>query len=273
MLRRQEGLWRTLLGTEITLDVGGLSVTYAKNDRGPDHRSLFQEQDRKSVKCEQIDYDYYKREGIDPTSVEMAFERPLKDVVPRLELLGFNLGRVEREYEITAEIWWEERKSLSDEDSESLPELMTFPEFLRFATEHPIACLDNTYVSGFDANREKAIRGRFADQTVANRIPNYAPYDIHAFSERSYFGELVNILHPYSVMRLLAEGNGDDDANVIWQYGPLVDAGYATEAEFASGASRTETFLIATEGSSDCTHLEAGSGFVPAWNCRFLPLH
>ncbi len=37
----------------------------------------------------------------------------------------------------------------------------------------------------------------------------------------------------------------------MWQYGPLVEAGWATEREFVPHARRTETFLIATEGSSD----------------------
>ena len=239
------------LGTEITLNIGGLSVTYAKNNRGIDHGSLFQEQDRKPVKSYQLDYDYYEREDEDPTSAEMAFERPLKDVVPRLELLGFNLDRVRREYEKTAENWRDERRSFIDEDSEPLPELMSFPEFYRFATEHPLASLDGTFVSSLDVESEKTVRGRFADQSVTNRIPNYQEYSIQAYSEKSYFGELVNILHPYSVMRLLAEGTGNDNATVVWQYGPLVDAGWVTEGEFVSGARRTETFLIATEGSSD----------------------
>ncbi len=239
------------MGTEITLDIGGLSVDYAKNHRGIDHGSIFQEQDRKPVKSEQLDYSYYEHEDEDPTSAEMAFERPLKDVVPRLELLGFNLDRVRREYENVAESWRKERRSLSDEDSGPLPDLMIFSEFCRFATEHPLSSLTDTFVSGFDVESEKMIHGRFADQAAVSRIPNYESCDIQAFSERSYFGGLMNILHPYSVMRLLAEGNGNDNASVVWQYGPLVDAGWVTEAEFVPGARRTETFLIATEGSSD----------------------
>ncbi|MDE0343654.1 MAG: HEPN/Toprim-associated domain-containing protein [Deltaproteobacteria bacterium] len=239
------------MGTEITLDVGGLSLTYAKNARGMDHGSLFQERDRKPVRSNQLDYDYYEREGEDPTSAEMAFERPLKDILPRLELLGFNLDRVRQEYERTAEIWRVERQSLSDDDSESLPDLMSFSEFRRFATEHPLASLDDTFVSDFDEESRITVRGRFADQAVANRIPNCNSYNTWANSERSYFGELVNILHPYSVMRLLAHGNANDNTSVVWQYGPLVDAGWATEREFISGATRREAFLIATEGSSD----------------------
>ena len=239
------------MGTAITLDIGGLAVSYAKNHRGIDHGSIFQEQDRRALTSDQLDYDHYEREDEDPRSVKMAFVRPLKDVVPRLELLGFNLDRVSREYEDIAESWREERQSVSDEDLGPLPDLMSFPEFRRFATEHPLTSLDDTFVFDFDMESKKTIGGRFADQSVASRIPNYDPHDIQAYSERSYFGELVNVLHPYAVMRLLAEGNGNVNATVVWQFGPLVDAGWATEGEFVSGARRTETFLIATEGSSD----------------------
>ena len=98
------------MGTEITLDVGGISLTYSKNHRGMDHGSLYQEADRKPIGSDQLDYDYYEREGEDPTPSEMAFTRPLKDVVPRLELLGFNLNRVRREYDSVAESWLEEQR-------------------------------------------------------------------------------------------------------------------------------------------------------------------
>ena len=82
------------MGTEITLDVAGVSVTYSKNHRGIDHGSIFQEQDRKVIKSDEVDYDWHEENDEDPTPSEMAFTRPLKYVVPRLELLGFNLERV-----------------------------------------------------------------------------------------------------------------------------------------------------------------------------------
>jgi hypothetical protein len=215
-----------------------------------DHGSLFREADRKPLRSDQLDYDYYESKSEDPTSAEMAFTRSLKDVVPRLELLGFNLHRVRREYESVAENWREERQSFLDEDTKPLPDLMSFAEFHEFAIEHALESLDDTFVSGANGEREEKIRGRFADSAV-DRIPNYESYDVHAYSERSFFGELVNILHPYSVMRLLAEAKANENASVTWQYGPLVQAGWATEDEFIPNARRTETFLIATEGSSD----------------------
>jgi HEPN/Toprim N-terminal domain 1 len=238
------------LGTEITLDVAGVSVTYSKNHRGIDHGSIFQEQDRKAINSDQLDHDWYEEEGEDPIPSEMAFTRPLKHVVPRLELLGFNLERARREYDAVAQNWLEERQSLHDDDDEPIPDLMNFAEFLAFATAHPLDSLDDTFISGPDDASEAKRRGRFEGMQF-ERIPTYRSYDIQAHSERSFFGALVDILHPYSVLRLLAEAKANKDAPVVWQYGPLVQAGWATEREFVPHARRTETFLIATKGSSD----------------------
>jgi hypothetical protein len=236
------------VGTQITLDVGKVSLTYSKNHRGMDHGALYQECDRKPIRSNQLDYDYYKDHGEDPTAAEMAFTRPLKNVLPRLELLGFSLDRVRREYEIAAQRWREERQAISDdEDGGHMPELMSFAEFCEFATCYPLSDLDGTFISSAEG---KEFRGRFAKSPV-DTIPGHCAYDIHAYSERSYFGELVNILHPYSVLRILGEKKDNQDAAVVWQYGPLVTAGWAPEEDFRPGARRTETFLIATEGSSD----------------------
>lgn len=234
------------LGTEITLDVAGVSVTYSKNHRGIDHGSIFREQDREAIESDQLDYDSHEVEHDDPTRYEMAFTRPLKLVVPRLELLGFNLERVRREYDAVAQDWLEE----TQDDDEPVLDLMSFAEFSAFVTSHPLDSLDDNFVWGTDDASERKIRGRF-DGMRFERIPGYQSYDIHAYSERSLFGELVDILHPYSILRLLGEAKANEDAPVVWQYGPLVQAGWATEREFVPHARRTETFLIATEGSSD----------------------
>ena len=239
------------MGTEITLDIDDLSITYAKNCLGFDHGSLFQEIDRKRVESDQINYEYFEHEGEDLASMEMAFVRSLQDIVPRLELLGFNLNRVRQEYEKCVAEWKGERSSVSEKNFGKRPEPMSFSEFQRFATQYPIASLDNTFVNSFDSTGRKKIQGRFNDETVKSRIPNCSNQGGQGFSERSYFGELVNILHPYSVMRLLAGGGTNDQSTVVWQYGPIVDSGYATKDEFISCAKRTETFLIVTEGSSD----------------------
>lgn len=183
------------MGTEITLDVGGVSITYSKNHRGTDHGSLFQEQDRKPIKSDQINYDYYESEGEDRTLAEIAFVRPLKDVLPRLELLGFNLDRVRREYEYVTERWREDRQ-----DTETLPELMTFEDFRQFATFYPLDSLDDTFVSCTDEGDERKIRGRFAEM-VADRIPYYRSYK-GAKRKGAAASEWRSRLHVYLRMRL-----------------------------------------------------------------------
>ncbi len=227
-----------------------MTVTYSKNHRGMDHGAIFQEQDRKAIKSSQLDYDWYEEEGEDPTPSEMAFARPLNEIVPRIEQLGFNLERVRREYDAVAQNWREERLSLAEEDDEPLPELLSFAEFHELATAHPIDDLDDTFVSGSDDLSELKIRGRF-DVIELDRIPLYRSYDVHAYSERSFFGALLGCLHPYSILRLLADARANANAPVVWQYGPLVENGYATEREFVAQARRNQTYLIATEGSSD----------------------
>src|SRR5207237_8758421 len=90
------------------------------------------------------------------------------------------------------------RAIFDDEDTTSVLYLMSFAEFCEFANYYPLSTLDGTFISSAEEEGKEKLRGRFAESPV-ERIPGFRSYDIHAYSERSYFGELVNILHPYSV--------------------------------------------------------------------------
>jgi hypothetical protein len=232
------------LGTEITLDVGGLSITYSKNHMGIDHGSLFQERDLTPIRWPTPELPAAEVDLYSPLS-DSRFDRTLKDTVPRLELLGFDLDRVGREYRIVAETWWNQF-----DEEEPRPAVMSFSDFRQLATRYPIEALDDAYIEDADPQEEeRRIRHRFADVAL-DEIPNL-PENPSAYSERAYFGSLIDILHPYSTIRLLAENKENLNARVVWQYGPLVEAGWAQEREFYPGARRAETFLIATEGTSD----------------------
>jgi hypothetical protein len=237
------------MGTEITLDVGGISVDYSKNYRGNDHGSLFQVTDRKRARSEVIDYVFFAEQGEDPGNMEMAFVRKLRDVVPRLEHLGFTLTTAEADY--TALL--ARRRSMAssgDQDDEGSTDDMSFAEFRAFVRAHAVQDLDETFVSGITEDAEAKVRGRFTEAVTA-RLP-VDRYELRdAYSERTYFGALVGLFHPYTVLRILATVPANLDLDVVWQYGPLVEAGWAETEEFQPCARRRETFLIATEGSSD----------------------
>lgn len=237
------------MGTEVSLDIAGLSVDWSKNHRGADHGFLFQSDDRRRIPWEDDDYD----DDPDRSLMEMAFIRPLRTVLPRLELLGHTLAAAKVDYERVAAVCVEDRRSLREEGlGEELPlELMSFGEFKEFVTRDAITDLDDSYAPDVSDEGEWRTKGRFADNAVSGRVPSTLAYDVDGYSERSYFGSLIGFLHPYNVLRLLAENERNLHADLEWRYGPLVCNGWVKEGEFISEARRAQTFLIATEGTSD----------------------
>lgn len=229
------------MGTAISLNIEGLTLTYSKNFMGIDHGALFQANDRGPRRSDQIDYSYFKQTGEDPTEMEMAFARPLGQIIPRLELMGFSVNRARRDYAESVE------RALDYLDE--APGLMDFEAFCAFATAHPLRTLNTMYVGPGEA--KKTLRGRFNDPAVFEALPSIHLDSSDYYSEATYFGELINILHPYSVLRVLGLSTENHASEVVWQYGPIVDAGWVEAERFVADARRNQTFLVATEGSSD----------------------
>jgi len=237
------------LGTEIHLEIGGVTVDWSKNSRGVDHGVLFQEQDRKRhIDKPEDDPDEEWEESV---SSQMAFVRPLKEVRARLELLGFTHQTIEEEYNTVRKECLDMNKYLNDEGLEACLDLMKYEEFQEFLQAHSIGQLDDTFISDFSDEGDKKALGRFYKDREVGRIPHAIEGERAGYSERNTFANLIGILHPYSILRLLADVPENVDELVVWKYGPLVDAGWADVSEFSASARRTDTFLIATEGTSD----------------------
>src|ERR1035437_7077425 len=98
------------MGTMIDLRVGNLIADWGKNELYRDHRSLFQGQDVRSVVA---GHDLVGQDGTINT-----LSRLLRDVVPRLRLLGYTLDSARAEYTSLLEL-------NADEDS-------TYPTFDAF---------------------------------------------------------------------------------------------------------------------------------------------
>lgn len=245
------------MGTIITLSVGGIDLDWSKNFRGTDHGMLFQDGDRNRLHSDQIDYTYFENEDdSDLAEMERGFSRKLVDVVPRIELLGYTLERIEAEYNWAVKTATEEQIAIDDVDGKDFKGFLSFQKFAEFMKSVAIESLDDTFNSSIDKDSDKGVMGRFSDEDTKKQIPFYDPYDSEAYSERSYFGCLIRFLHPYSALRLLAKVPENLQANVVWQYGPLVSAGWAKEEEFEPNARRMQTFLIVTEGTSDISILK-----------------
>ena len=241
------------MGTSISLRVAGTDIDWTKNGPGENHGPLFQDNDLTRLRSEQLDYDRVDPNDPDLAREEIAFARQLSGLVLRLELLGFTLDQVEAEYSQATQEHAEETEALDEESERSSPRLMTFPEFCAFVSSHPIGELDDTFVGGMDGDATRRREGRFFGEGLMQRIPCDWDYG-SSYSERSYFASLMMFLHPYSILRVLAECPMNANAQVDWQFGPVVCSGWADESQFLAGPRRTQTFLIATEGSSD-THI------------------
>lgn len=113
---------------------------------GIDHGPLFQPEDRKRLKSDQINYDYYESsENSDLIKMEMGFAKPLRDVVLHLALMGVTIDQVRLEYEQAAADSDEAQKGLADLGGEKATSSMQFEQFLELAGLIDIGSLDGSY--------------------------------------------------------------------------------------------------------------------------------
>jgi hypothetical protein len=239
------------MGTSIELKVSSVSLDYAKNNMGSDYGYLFQSQDLARRPCDGIDYDYYAahpEEEDELAESELSFVRPLSRVVPRLEILGHTLATARSEYEALAS----ESASIFEMVSDGQqPEYLTFEEFCALANLLPLTSLADGYVDYETEGRDTISQGRFADQAERfARVPWTENSDLY-WSEASYLSSKVCILSAASMLLIFAQDPRNAEAEVIWQFGDIVNAGWAARGDFVAGADRKQTILVATEGASD----------------------
>ncbi len=243
------------MSTPITLTVGNITLTYNTGFIGFDHGMLFQERDRQRRRHPDINYNNYERHSEeDVIQSEMCFCRTLGSMVPRIELLGYTLSTVKADYE-NQSVLDSDRYADSEADGTCAPpSLLSFEQFITFIRTHAVRDLRDGYDDGYEAEHTQG-KGRFANDSAAAMLPKGDPdRDTCGYSERSHFGALIGFLHPYSILRILAENPINLELEVVWDYGNFVDAGWAENEDFVAGARRTQTYLIATEGTSD-THI------------------
>ena len=243
------------VGTMIYLRVGGVTIDWAKNNAGNDHGFLFQEGDCARRHSDQTNYEYYAEyPDLDLALPEESLVRSLAKVLPRLDLLGLTLEAARAEYNALVD----DQSEINEEIGRDMSRVLAFEEFCALAGRYALADLDDTYVEG-DPDRESTVKKRFlADEAEMDRLPTYG--DSMYWSERSYFASRICILSPYSMLQVFGQSQQNKHTEVVWQYGPLVDAGWASLSEFTPGASRSQTILIATEGTTDSRILKRAFG-------------
>ena len=240
------------MGTSIELTVSGVSLDYAKNNMGNDYGYLFQEPDIARRPCSGIDYDYYRdhpEQVDDLAESELAFVRPLARVIPRLSVLGHTLDGARAEYEAVAAEAASTSQSLLTDEHEA--EYLDFEEFCALANLFPLASLADEYVEYETEERATVAQGRFAAHAaVFARVPWTENSDSY-WSEASFLSAKLCILSASSMLQVFALNPENAEAEVMWQFGNIVNAGWVERSSFTAGAQRTHAILVATEGASD----------------------
>jgi HEPN/Toprim N-terminal domain 1 len=150
-----------------------------------------------------------------------------------LDLMGWTLDAARAEYNALLG----EQIEIAGEVGTDMSDALTFDEFCALVCRYPLASLDDTYIER-DDERDSIVRARFlADQAEMDRLP--MSYDSLYWSEKKSlrFENLRSqrIFHAAS----FRASESNRDVEVVWQYGTLVDAGWASVSEFLrAGAGR-----------------------------------
>lgn len=208
------------MGSMIYLSVGRLEVDWGKNYGFNDHSALFQPGDLRRVA-------YHYAEGV--VQRKPGLSRPLREVIPRLDLLGHTLAVAQMEFEALA--------AFNDFSLERFP---------FSALADALAAVDVKRVS---AEYEEEDADKFFRREIFPRL-NLGRY---VADDRVQFevGMGMANLSPYTVLQLLARNPRNLDLPVAWRFADVERGGYAKRDDFVRHLDPGQRFLIVTEGSSD----------------------
>jgi len=211
------------MGTTIELRLGNLSVDWGKNNFYTDHLSLFQEKDVRNVRLADAE------DGSNAEAHTLA--RRLRDVAPRLRLLGYTLEAARQEYESLIE-------GFADDDDES----PLFDDFLAVLCKVDIRTISPEY--GQDHSF-----GEFFREEIGPRLQIE---DLLNSREGTWdFAYVMENFHPWYVLAMLAQNPANLDLMVVWDYFDHMNSGWSKPGEFRPQLKLQERFLLVTEGSSD----------------------
>ncbi len=218
------------MGSLITFGLDKLCLDWAKNFKGEDYSALFTRGDLKDVPYE---YD-------DCTEIEPAYSRKLRNVLPRLELLGYSLAYCEEAYRrlfSAGHYYFEDSK-----------EEMTFVQFLEV-----IRKLSFSFPEFFPKSQSFSFKDIF--RHIEANPDLKVQMDLSGLDIDGN-GCVIEMMHPHVGLRLLAENPENLDLDVVWRFNELVANGWAEEEEIFIGLSPSSRILVVTEGSSDSSILE-----------------
>jgi hypothetical protein len=226
------------MGSIITLGVGRLEVDWGKNNFFKNHSRLFLKGD---IKPEP----YYYADNYEET--KPAYSRPLRQVLPRLELLGYTLSACRRMY---------------DETVETLLDYYPDPEIRFDLLARALASVDVQRIALSQDELEDYDLGEYAAKAILCD-PEFTKTAADLASLTRHDGTFFENLDPYIILRLLCENPRNLEQNVIWRFQDVLESGWVSDCDdLYTGPSDTDKYLVVTEGSSDTSILSKSLNLV-----------
>lgn len=207
------------MGSYSGLKLGPLIITESKNEYISSHSELFLAEDL-------VVSPLYGQ-----TEPEEHYERPLRLVVNRLELMGFTIARAREEYTRPNPYLFDEPIPLS------FDQVM---DVLRMVT---VANIRNEYP-------ECPKDGEIVPMDIQRIIRDVRPPGKFSAGHWDLLTLLENFT-PESMLRVLAENPSNLDLPVIWFFDDVVKGGWTERENIQHGISEFSEYLLVTEGSSD----------------------
>ncbi|WP_256079102.1 HEPN/Toprim-associated domain-containing protein [Massilia sp. YIM B04103] len=207
------------MGSYSGLMLGPLTVTESKNEFVSNHSELF------------IGEDLVVSKIHGHTTPEEHYERPLRLVVKRLELMGFTLARAREEY----------NRPNPYSFVDPLP--LSFDQVMEILRAVNVADIRNEYP---ECPRD----GEMIPLDVQRLIRTVRPPDRFEASHWDLLALLENF-GPESTLRVLAENPANLELPVVWFFNDVVQGGWTERANIQHGITEHAEYLLVTEGSSD----------------------
>jgi hypothetical protein len=222
------------MGSEIRLAVGNLEVDWGKNEFFHDHSPLFRPED-----VGPATYHYVDRKGKPIGKKKDAFVRPLNRLLTRLELLGHTLDAARKEFE-------------------ELAARNVYETAINF--DQLAAALKQVHVNNVSRDYDSGDYdfGEFFSEEIVSRLALAGAIEHKKDFGFRRTGELMENLHPWNILRLVAENPANLQTPVTWYFSDVVEGGWVDEDRPSGGLSPSQRFLIVTEGSSDAKILKRG---------------
>lgn len=225
------------MGSIITLGVKKMDVDWGKNNIFLNHSILFQEKDF------DIELPYYY---IDDESEKIIYEKgaskKLKHVKERLDLLGYDLDSCERDFNDVIKTF---EFSLDTKIEFSFNDFKECIKNINVNKVNNIKSAIESFENGYDLGEffSKAI---LTDTEFLTKMKKHLKKEINILD-----AEFFENIHPYIILRLLAENNDNLEYDVEWRYSDVIENGWVEKSKIIEPVPQKDKILIVTEGTTD----------------------